>query len=144
MAQTPINYVSLESFQKVIGGEIPVGQAKEADQADKLPDATDKGSTSKPVYFENGVPQECGESLDVNITGSAASANSANNATNDKNGDEIDTTYVKRSGMSSTSFNVDNNGNVTLQGAAQNILGGVRIYEDSDGYLCFDTTAPTA
>ena len=142
MAAQPINYVSLESFQNVIDGSIPVGVAKNADAADKL--NSNAGSTSQPVFFQNGVPEACGSSLGVNITGSAASANTANNATNDQNGANIANTYVKRAGMSTASFSVDSEGNVTLKGAAQNILGGVSIYEDSSGYLCFDTSLPSA
>lgn len=38
----------------------------------------DKGSSSKPVYFSNGVPVECGASLAVSITGNAVSANKVN------------------------------------------------------------------
>lgn len=38
----------------------------------------DEGSSSKPVYFSNGVPIECGASLAVSITGNAVSANKVN------------------------------------------------------------------
>ena len=34
----------------------------------------DVGSAAKPVYFENGVPVACGDSLSVNITGTANNA----------------------------------------------------------------------
>lgn len=41
--------------------------------ASKL-DTEDVGSTDTPVYFENGVPVACGDSLSVNITGTANNA----------------------------------------------------------------------
>lgn len=46
-----------------------------ASSADKL--NTDAGSTTKPVYFASGVPVACGNTLDVDISGNAATADSA-------------------------------------------------------------------
>ena len=46
-----------------------------AASADKL--NTDAGSTTKPVYFANGIPVQCNDSLDVDITGNADTATNA-------------------------------------------------------------------
>ncbi len=50
-----------------------------ADVATKLGTAN-KGSATKPIYLAAGVPTECGDSLDVNITGNAATASNASHA----------------------------------------------------------------
>lgn len=60
----------------------------------------DVGSTDTPVYFENGVPVACGDSLSVNITGTAAKAVS------DKHGNDIPDTYATKEAIAQTNENV--------------------------------------
>ena len=62
--------------------------------------AEDVGSTDTPVYFENGVPVACGDSLSVNITGTAAKAVS------DKDGNDIPDTYATKEAIAQTNENV--------------------------------------
>lgn len=53
------------------------------------------GSLSKPLYMGGGTLQPCGNTLDVNISGTA------NRATYDANGNNIASTYAKKSEVSS-------------------------------------------
>lgn len=50
------------------------GNADTATQAGKLDPSTDAGSSTRPVYFNNGQPVQCGTSLAVDITGNAKTA----------------------------------------------------------------------
>jgi hypothetical protein len=45
--------------------------------AEKLRDTLDKGSSTKPIYFNEGKPAQCGNSLEVSITGNADTATRA-------------------------------------------------------------------
>lgn len=60
----------------------------------------DVGSTDTPVYFENGVPVACGDSLSVNITGTADRAGS------DADGNNIEETYATKQELAQTNGNV--------------------------------------
>ena len=60
----------------------------------------DVGSAAKPVYFENGVPVACGDSLSADITGTAAKAVS------DKDGNDIPDTYATKEAIAQTNENV--------------------------------------
>ena len=60
----------------------------------------DVGSAAKPVYFENGVPVACADSLSVDITGTAAKAVS------DKDGNDIPDTYATKEAIAQTNENV--------------------------------------
>lgn len=71
--------------------------APNATNATKLTSGT-VGSSTTPVYFNNGQPAACGASLAVSITGNAATATSATKATQDENGANIATTYAKQNG----------------------------------------------
>lgn len=53
------------------------------------------GSSTKPVFMSGGTLQVCGNTLDVNISGTA------NRATYDANGNNIASTYAKKSEVSS-------------------------------------------
>ena len=64
--------------------------AAKADVATKLA-TSNVGSTGIPVYFSNGIPVSCGNTLNVNITGNAATATKA---TQDGNGNVITSKYV--------------------------------------------------
>lgn len=72
------NNASLEMVQNIIEGVTPPQDAGHAWNADKL--NTDAGSSTRPVYFDNGVPVQCSSTLSVSISGSAASAANATNA----------------------------------------------------------------
>ena len=65
------------------------------------------GSTTQPVYFSaSGVPVACNSTLGVNISGNAATATtatSATKATQDSDGNAINTTYLKRTTVTSAS-----------------------------------------
>lgn len=50
-----------------------------AGSADKL--NSNAGNSDTPIYFENGVPKTCGNTLDVSIKGNAATATTATTAT---------------------------------------------------------------
>lgn len=53
------------------------GKATSAGTADKL--GTNAGSNEKPVYFTNGIPTVCNDTLNVSIKGLAEKANQLNN-----------------------------------------------------------------
>lgn len=72
--------------------------AAKADVATKLA-TSNVGSTGIPVYFSNGIPVSCGNTLNVNITGNA---DSATKATQDGNGNVISSTYLPLSGGTMT------------------------------------------
>lgn len=59
----------------------PMGLRGNADSADRLNISGSVGSSTKPVYFNDGRPVACGSQLAVDITGNAATANLATNAT---------------------------------------------------------------
>lgn len=56
-----------QDISKLQNGTTPAGSAS------KLT-TNNVGNTDAPVYFENGVPVACGDSLSVNITGKASNA----------------------------------------------------------------------
>ena len=76
--------INTSDFQLYVGGPKSgdnYGNAKgiRVAEANKL--TVNGGSSTKPVYFNNGIPSECGATLDVNITGNAATATTATTAT---------------------------------------------------------------
>ena len=79
------------------------------------------GSTDTPVYFENGVPVACGDSLSVDITGTAGKAVS------DENGNNIEETYTTKQELAQTNGNVSalqeelNSAETSLQNAQEDI-----------------------
>lgn len=75
--------------------------ATNASAADKL--NSDAGSGAKPVYFDGGVPVECGDTLGVNITGSAPKWTTARNFT------------ISDGTNTGTPSSVDGSNNVTIK-----------------------------
>ena len=81
----------------------------------------DVGSAAKPVYFENGVPVACGDSLSVDITGTAGKAVS------DEDGNNIEETYTTKQDLAQTNGNVSalqedlNSAETSLQNAQEDI-----------------------
>ena len=81
----------------------------------------DVGSTDVPVYFENGVPVACGDSLSVDITGTAGKAVS------DEDGNNIEETYATKKDLAQTNGNVSalqdglNSAETSLQNAQEEI-----------------------
>lgn len=75
--------------------------ATNASAADKL--NSDAGSGDKPVYFDGGVPVECGDTLGVNITGSAPKWTTARNFT------------ISDGTNTGTPSSVDGSNNVTIK-----------------------------
>lgn len=79
------------------------------------------GSTDMPVYFENGVPVACGDSLSVDITGTAGKAVS------DEDGNNIAGTYTTKQELAQTNGNVSalqeelNAAGTSLQNAQEDI-----------------------
>lgn len=69
----------------VVDGTTQVASAANADAADKL--NSNAGSATNPVYFSQGVPVACGDTLAKNISGTAA------RATGDGSGNQITTFY---------------------------------------------------
>lgn len=69
----------------VVDGTTQVASAANADAADKL--NSNAGSSTNPVYFNNGIPVECGDTLAKNISGTAA------RATGDGSGNQITAFY---------------------------------------------------
>lgn len=75
----------------------------------------DVGSAAKPVYFENGVPVACGDSLSVNITGTA------NNA--DNLGGKPASYYILKSQIEyGVRFALDENGNMGSAPTGQRVI----------------------
>lgn len=103
-----------QSISYLQDGSTPAGSAS------KL--TTDNvGSAEKPVYFENGVPVACGDSLSVNITGTAGKAVS------DEDGNNIEETYTTKQDLAQTNGNVSalqeelNAAETSLQNAQEDI-----------------------
>ena len=82
-----------QDISKLQDGTTPAGAAE------KLT-TEDVGSTDTPVYFENGVPVACGDSLSADITGTAA------RAVSDKDGNDIPDTYATKEAIAQTNENV--------------------------------------
>ena len=81
------NAATTEMLAAVVDGDIPVAEATHADSADEATVSeklgTGAGSSTRPCYIdENGTPQQVGNTINVNISGTAASAMNAANATN--------------------------------------------------------------
>lgn len=75
----------------------------------------DVGSTDTPVYFENGAPVACGDSLSVNITGTA------NNA--DNLGGKPASYYILKSQIEyGVRFALDENGNMGSAPTGQRVI----------------------
>lgn len=70
--------------------------------------STTVGSSTKPLFMSAGVLQACGGTLDVNISGTAT------RATYDANGDNIASTYAKKSEVSSGGVSGSGNNFVRL------------------------------
>lgn len=103
-----------QSVSALEDGTTPAGAAE------KLT-AEDVGSTDTPVYFKNGVPVACGDSLSADITGTAAKAVS------DKDGNDIPDTYATKEAIAQTNENVSalqedlNSAETSLQNAQEDI-----------------------
>lgn len=79
------NAATAEELEAVIGGDVPVAEAEHAGSADSAAQAAkvgdaNVGSSTRPVYLEGGTPKQCGNTLNVSITGNAATATSAQSA----------------------------------------------------------------
>lgn len=75
-----------------------------ASSADKI--NTNAGSANKPVYFSNGIPVEVGDSLQVNITGTAASASVADSLSSFA-GNATTPVYINAFGIPTVVTNLD-------------------------------------
>lgn len=96
------NAATAEELEAVIGGDVPVAEAEHAGSADSAAQAAkvgdaNVGSSTRPVYLDAGVPKQCGNTLNVSVSGSAGSATSATKATQDGDGNVISETYAKKS-----------------------------------------------
>ena len=103
------NAATTEMLEAVVDGNVPVAKATAADTATNAGTAsalgTNAGSDTRPVYFQNGVPVQCGNTLNVNISGNAAaatnathaqSADTATKASQDASGNDIVATYATK------------------------------------------------
>lgn len=102
------NGATLEMVENIIDGTTPVAKASNADSAEML--TSNAGSSSNPVYFSGGKPVQCSSTLNVNISGSAASAGyassagSASRATYDSQGNNISATYATKAEASGGTY----------------------------------------
>lgn len=79
------NAATAEELEAVIGGDVPVAEAEHAGSADSAAQAAkvgdaNVGSSTRPVYLEAGTPKQCGSTLNVGISGKAATAGTADSA----------------------------------------------------------------
>lgn len=79
------NAATAEELEAVIGGDVPVAEAEHAGSADSAAQAAkvgdaNVGSSTRPVYLEGGTPKQCGSTLNVGISGKAATAGTADSA----------------------------------------------------------------
>ena len=84
------NAATAEELEAVIGGDVPVAEAEHAASADSAAQAAkvgdaNVGSSTRPVYLDGGTPKQCGNTLNVSISGNAATATSAQSAANAAN-----------------------------------------------------------
>ena len=84
------NAATAEELEAVIGGDVPVAEAEHAASADSAAQAAkvgdaNVGSSTRPVYLDAGTPKQCGNTLNVSISGNAATATSAQSAANAAN-----------------------------------------------------------
>ena len=97
------NAATAEELEAVIGGDVPVAEAEHAGSADSAAQAAkvgdaNVGSSTRPVYLDAGTPKQCGSTLNVGISGKAATAGYAQTAKSDGDGNQISTTYAKQTG----------------------------------------------
>lgn len=79
------NAATAEELEAVIAGDVPVAEAEHAGSADSAAQAAkvgdaNVGSSTRPVYLDAGVPKQCGNTLNVSISGNAATAGTADSA----------------------------------------------------------------
>ena len=84
------NAATAEELEAVIGGDVPVAEAEHAASADSAAQAAkvgdaNVGSSTRPVYLDAGTPKQCGSTLNVSISGNAATATNAQSAANAAN-----------------------------------------------------------
>ena len=114
------NAATAEELEAVIGGDVPVAEAEHAASADSAAQAAkvgdaNVGSSTRPVYLEGGTPKQCGNTLNVSISGNAATATSAQSAANAENAAHAasaDTATSATSAGSATKATQDGEGNV--------------------------------
>ena len=117
------NAATAEELEAVIGGDVPVAEAEHAGSADSAAQAAkvgdaNVGSSTRPVYLEGGTPKQCGNTLNVSISGNAATATSAQSAANAANAENAahaasaDTATSATSAASATKATQDGEGNV--------------------------------
>lgn len=78
--------------------------ATNASAANKL--NSNEGSTTKPVYFADGVPKQCNDLIDVNISGNAATADEADKWSTPRN--------IKLTGGVTGNVDIDGSENVEI------------------------------
>ena len=152
------NAATTEMLEAVVDGTVPVAKSTAADTASTAGTAsalsTNAGSDTRPVYFQNGVPVQCGNELNVNISGTAAAATNAVNATNDGNGQNISATYSKVADVQTTlqqlqngtivvgqATNATNATYATSAGSAATAETASRATADGNGNNIVDTYA---
>lgn len=114
------NAATAEELEAVIGGDVPVAEAEHAANADSAAQAAkvgdaNVGSSTRPVYLEGGTPKQCGNTLNVSISGNAATATSAQSAANAENAAHAasaDTAASATSAASATKATQDGEGKV--------------------------------
>ena len=141
------NAVTTEMLEAVLDGIVPPAKAESADSATTAQKASalsaGAGSATRPVYIDdNGVPQQVGSEINVNISGTAASATNATyaqtassadtagyatTAKGDANGNDIAATYATNADLTAVIngdtpvYQATNAVNATNDGAGQNI-----------------------
>lgn len=118
-----IDYYNGDDTQTPLDESKKIRQPLNAEYADKLGYST-VGSTSQPIYLNNGVPTAIAGALGNDITGNAATATKA---TQDANGNVITSTYLPLSGGTMTGTLYLPGGNPIFSQAALQFAGGAKI-----------------
>lgn len=101
------NAATAEELEAVIGGDVPVAEAEHAASADSAAQAVkvgdaNVGSSTRPVYLDGGTPKQCGNTLNVSISGNAATATNAQKAAEADHAASADTAQTAQTAASAT------------------------------------------
>ena len=156
------NAATAEELEAVIGGDVPVAEAEHAASADSAAQAAkvgdaNVGSSTRPVYLKGGTPKQCGNMLNVSISGNAATATNAQKAAEADHAASANTaasatsaqtaqtaTSAERAVNATNAENAENANHATTADSATTAASATRASQDADGNVISSTYAKTA
>ena len=138
------NAATAEELEAVIGGDVPVAEAEHAGSADSAAQAAkvgdaNVGSSTRPVYLDAGTPKQCGNTLNVSITGNAATATNAQSAA--EAGHAASATNAQNATNAETADHATSADSATSATSATSAASATKATQDGQGRVIADTYA---